>query len=155
MFDTVSICLSKGLGAPVGSVLTGSKEHIARAKRIRKVLGGTMRQAGYLAAAGIYALENNVKRLSIDHLHAKAIAVALKKTSWVKSVMDVDTNIIIFELADGLYSNDIIKELVKKDILASSPTSKTIRLVTHLDITTEMVEHVLEVIGSLDPGSKR
>jgi len=150
-FDTVSICLSKGLGAPVGSVLTGSSEAIARGKRFRKVLGGTMRQAGYLAAAGIYALQNNIDRLSIDHTHARTIAEALQEVNWVKSVMGVETNIVIFEVADGINARDIVSMLHKKDILASSPTGRTLRFVTHLDITSGMVEKVISVIKTLNP----
>jgi len=151
LFDTVSICLSKGLGAPVGSVLTGTTEAICRGKRIRKVLGGTMRQAGYLAAAGIYALENNIERLKTDHLNAKSIAEALGKVPWVKKVMKVETNIIIFETAEDINAAAIVSMLQKKDILSASPTRSTVRFVTHLDITPGMVEKVISVIKNLNP----
>lgn len=150
-FDTVSVCLSKGLGAPVGSLLVGSSEIIKRGKRVRKVMGGTMRQAGYLAAAGIYALRNNIGRLKEDHLHAKAIAEALGKTTWVCNIMKVETNIIIFETADGVDANHIVSLLKAREILASAPTSRLIRIVTHLDISPEMVDKVISVIAGLDP----
>ena len=105
IFDSISICLSKGLGCPVGSVLLGKKDFIKKARRIRKVFGGGMRQAGFLAAAGIYALKNNIERLKQDHDHAKQIGDAIAKTSMVKSVFPVETNIIIFETVARSCSN--------------------------------------------------
>ena len=98
IFDSISICLSKGLGCPVGSVLLGSNEFINKAIRIRKVLGGGMRQAGYLAACGIYALNNNVDRLKEDHLKALEIEKLLSKQPYIKKVEEVETNILIFQL---------------------------------------------------------
>ena len=103
VFDSISICLSKGLGAPVGSVLLGNKDFIQKARRIRKVFGGGMRQAGYLAAAGIFALENNIERLAVDHFHAKQIAYALLEKDFTGKMMPVETNIIIFEVKGRLY----------------------------------------------------
>ena len=108
-FDSLSICFSKGLGAPVGSVLIGNKEFIHKARRVRKVLGGGMRQVGMLAAAGIYALENNIDRLSIDHSNAQLIAKALEKCTWIEKVMNVETNIIIGYVKDEFSNNDFTK----------------------------------------------
>ena len=100
-FDTISVCLSKGLGAPVGSLLIGSSEDIKKAKRIRKIFGGGMRQAGYLAAAGIFALQNNIERLRDDHNRAKIIAETLSSLNWISNVLPVYTNIVIFEIRKG------------------------------------------------------
>ncbi|MGZ3920070.1 MAG: threonine aldolase family protein, partial [Bacteroidia bacterium] len=105
-FDTISICLSKGLGAPVGSLLLGTKEHIKKARKIRKVFGGGMRQAGFLAAAGLYALKNNIGRLKEDHKKAKEIEKALKESSFVESILPVYTNIIIFNLKKDKYTGE-------------------------------------------------
>ncbi|HCN85085.1 MAG TPA: threonine aldolase [Sphingobacteriaceae bacterium] len=145
-FDTISVCLSKGLGAPVGSVMLGGTELINKARRIRKVLGGGMRQAGFLAAAGIYALDNNVKRLKDDHQHAKAIAEALKGQLYVKSIMPVDTNIIIFELTDHYKAEDFIRKLNAKGIRCLEFGRQKIRFVTHLDVTQEMVDHTIDTL---------
>jgi len=144
-FDGVSVCLSKGLGAPVGSVLLGSKETIKKARKIRKAFGGGMRQAGFLAAAGIYALDNHVERLKDDHLHAKALADALSKTSYVKSVMPVETNIVVFEVAAGS-APKIVQHLKEKGLLCNTTSASTIRLVTHLDISPAMVDQAMEII---------
>ena len=114
LFDTISICLSKGLGAPIGSMLIGSKEFINKAIRIRKILGGGMRQVGYLAACGIYALENNIKRLNTDHLKAKEIEYVLSCISIVKKVEKVETNIVIFEINSNVSSELFLNMLNKK-----------------------------------------
>jgi threonine aldolase len=148
-FNSISICLSKGLGAPVGSVMLGNKETVGKARRIRKVLGGGMRQAGFLAAAGIYALDNHVKRLKEDHLHAKKIAEALKEQSYVKSIMSVDTNIIIFELTDRYKSVDFIAKLAHKGIKCLEFGTQKIRFVTHLDINQQMVDHTIDTLRHL------
>lgn len=148
-FDGVSICLSKGLGAPVGSVLLGSAATIHQARRVRKVLGGGMRQAGFLAAAGIYALENHVERLSIDHQHANALAVALSELSYVESVLAPETNIVLFDVATDVATKDVIDALAKHNILCNATSSKTIRLVTHLDISPTMIDQTIAVIRSL------
>lgn len=145
-FDTISVCLSKGLGAPVGSVLLGSGETIRKARRVRKALGGGMRQAGFLAAAGIYALDNNVKRLREDHLHARQIAEGLKGKAYVKSIMPVDTNIIIFELSDDYRADDFIAALARQGIKCAEFGTQKIRFVTHLDISDEMVNYTCEVL---------
>lgn len=150
IFNTVSVCLSKGLGAPVGSVLVGSAELIKRGKRVRKVLGGTMRQAGYMAAAGLFALKNNITGLATDHAHAAAIADSLKVRPWVKEVMNVETNIIIFRTSDGIEASGVIRELEKNNIKALATGKDSIRFVTHLDITPAMVDHVISVIGKMD-----
>lgn len=147
-FDSVSICLSKGLGAPVGSVLLGSKEFIKRGRRIRKVFGGGMRQAGVLAAAGIYALDNNVNRLTEDHQRARKLADAISKLSFVENVLPVETNIVIFTLSDKIAAEDFVRKLGEQDIKIVAFGKQTIRLVTHLDFTDEMLEKVIKVLKS-------
>ena len=117
LFDTISICLSKGLGAPIGSILLGSKVHIAKALRIRKLFGGAMRQVGFLAAAGIYAFDNHIERLADDHKKAKDIELVLNSLSYVKKVEPVETNIIIFYVKDHLNADDFIDSMAKKNIL--------------------------------------
>jgi threonine aldolase len=149
-FDGISICLSKGLGAPVGSVLLGSSAMIRQARRVRKVLGGGMRQAGFLAAAGIYALDHHVERLAQDHQHAKALAAALNDVNYVNGVMPVETNIVLFDVAKGLKADDIVQALGKRGILCNATSNKTIRLVTHLDISSTMVDQTVEVIRKLE-----
>ncbi len=147
LFDSISICLSKGLGAPVGSVLSGSKEFIHKARRFRRAFGGGMRQAGYLAAAGIYALDHHIERLKDDHRRAKKIAEALNRQSWIKEVLPVETNIIIFLLPDSLHVPDIVQRLEQKGILTVQFDHNSIRMVTHLDIDDEMVEYVIGNLG--------
>ena len=117
IFDSISICLSKSLGCPVGSLLMGKKDFIKKARRIRKVFGGGMRQAGFMAAAGIYALQNNIEQLEEDHDHARQIADAIAKKDFVKLVLPVETNIIIFELEDGLPAPDLVNKLKEQNIL--------------------------------------
>ncbi|MBN1989911.1 MAG: PLP-dependent transferase [Bacteroidales bacterium] len=148
-FDTISICLSKGLGAPVGSLLIGSMEHIKKARRYRKVMGGAMRQAGYLAAAGIYALENNIARLADDHRRAKAVGEAIGKLPCVKRVLPVDSNIIIFTLDSSVLDINFLKQLKSKGILASGFGPQTIRMVTHLDFTEAHLNQFLSTIRQL------
>ncbi|HXS59132.1 MAG TPA: GntG family PLP-dependent aldolase [Hanamia sp.] len=149
IFDSISICLSKGLGAPVGSVLLGRKDFIQKARRTRKVFGGGMRQAGYLAAAGIYALENNVERLAVDHLHAKQIASALLDKDFTGKMMPVETNIIIFEV-QGRYTAATLTDAFKKHDIHVTPISATlIRIVLHLDVTEEMVKKTIQIIDAL------
>lgn len=149
-FDGISICLSKGLGAPVGSVLLGSSETINQARRIRKVLGGGMRQAGFLAAAGIYALDHHVERLAEDHLHAKALANALEQANYVEKVMSPETNIVLFDVVGRYKAEDVVRALGKKGILCNTTSTKTIRLVTHLDVSSAMIDQTIEVIGKLE-----
>ncbi|MNK37716.1 L-allo-threonine aldolase [compost metagenome] len=149
-FDGISICLSKGLGAPVGSVLLGSSAMINQARRLRKVLGGGMRQAGFLAAAGIYALDHHVDRLAEDHQHAKALSLALAQVNYVESVMPVETNIVLFDVVNRYKAEEVVRALDKKGILCNTTSAKTIRLVTHLDVTSAMIDQTIEVIGRLE-----
>ncbi len=139
-FDSISICLSKGLGAPVGSLLIGSNDLIQRAYRIRKVLGGGMRQAGYLAAAGIYALNNNVTRLAKDHQLAKEIGTLLREFSFVKQVLEPETNILVFELERSVSTSDLIHHLQEESVFAFEVGPQQIRFVTHLDLPSDTLE---------------
>jgi len=143
LFNTISICLSKGLGAPVGSILLGSKTHIAKALRIRKLFGGAMRQVGFLAAAGIYALDNNIERLADDHKKAKDIEQLLNSLSYIKKVEPVETNIIIFYVEDHLNAEDFISKMEEKNILLTPMGDGKIRIVTHLDFSDQMLEKLL------------
>lgn len=148
--DTVTFCLSKGLGAPVGSVLCGNKDFIARARAVRKMLGGGMRQAGILAAAGIYALEYHVDRLADDHAWAKSIARSLEKTGWAQlEVDDVETNIIFFSV-EGCTGERAAEVLGNHGILCSG-SRDTVRLVTNLDLDDDDVAEVCSIIEHLDP----
>jgi threonine aldolase len=149
-FDTISICLSKGLGAPVGSVLLCSKELEPKARRMRKALGGGMRQAGFLAAAGSYALDHHIQRLKEDHVRAQALGKTLTQVGWVKSVMPVDTNIIIFTVADHLSAEGVLAGLGAHHIKAIKFGHQQIRMVTHLDIDDRMMEKTLDVIKKID-----
>jgi len=149
-FDTLSICLSKGLGAPVGSLLLGSREHIHEARRVRKAMGGGMRQAGYLAAAGIYALENHVERLREDHLHAQWIGEALRNAPFVTNLRPVMSNIILFDVQDPYTAKELLGALEGKGIRASGFGPKTVRFVTHLDISESMARAVCQAIGELE-----
>lgn len=145
LFDSISICLSKSLGCPVGSVLLGTKDFITQARRVRKVFGGGMRQAGFIAAAGIYALQHNIERLKADHDHAKAIATVLEGKHFVKQVLPVETNIIIFETS-GITAPEFVEKLKEHNILGYAIAPDRVRLVLHLDITKEMVERTLQVL---------
>ncbi|MCF8340399.1 MAG: aminotransferase class I/II-fold pyridoxal phosphate-dependent enzyme [Chitinophagaceae bacterium] len=148
-FDSISVCLSKGLGAPVGSVLLGNKDFIKKAKRIRKVMGGGMRQAGYLAAAGIYALEHHVDRLQEDHTHALMIEDALRAKPFVDKVLPVETNIVIASFHTP-YTPQIFMEAMKKeDILMYQISPNQIRMVVHLDITPALIEKTIQAINKL------
>ncbi len=146
-FDTISICLSKGLGAPIGSLLLGTKTHIKKALRIRKRFGGGMRQVGYLAAAGIYALDNHVERLKEDHKKAKIIGETLAKLAFVKNVETIETNIVIFSLTDNISDSDFIDKLKEKDILITSMGSGKLRMVTHLDFTEKMLIRLVDTLN--------
>ncbi|MBL0310463.1 MAG: aminotransferase class I/II-fold pyridoxal phosphate-dependent enzyme [Bacteroidetes bacterium] len=146
MFDSISVCMSKGLGAPVGSVLLGSKEFIRRARKIRKVMGGGMRQSGILAAACVYALDKHVSGLKEDHRRAKELEKILGKCSWVKSILPVETNIVIFEVAD---SKKIAIALQKKKVLIQPFSSTQLRMVTHLDFTDEMLSNTLSILRKI------
>ena len=146
-FDGISVCLSKGLGAPVGSVLLADKATIKYARRIRKVLGGGMRQAGFLAAAGIYALDHHVERLKIDHAHAQILAEQLVKCNWVKNVLPADTNIVLFDTAEP--AEVVLKKLSDKGVKANSTDTHRIRFVTHLDVHPDQVEYVVKVLSNV------
>ncbi len=148
-FDSISICLSKGLGAPVGSLLIGNQDFIAKARRFRKVMGGGMRQAGYLAAAGIFALENNVERLRDDNHLARLLGDTLRQQNWVADVRPVQTNIVIFDLVPPLTAADLLKKLEAKGVMAAAFGPSTVRFVTHLDFTEEMLGRVVEVIEGM------
>lgn len=146
-FDGISVCLSKGLGAPVGSVLLADKETIRYARRIRKVLGGGMRQAGFLAAAGIYALDHHVDRLKIDHAHAQILGEELSRLPWVSNVVPVETNIVLFDTVEPAVS--VLAKLAEKGIRASDTGKNRIRFVTHLDVHAEQVEYTVGVLKGL------
>ena len=149
VFDSISICLSKGLGAPVGSVLLGSTPFIKKARRWRKVFGGGMRQAGSLAAAGIYALDNHIERLKEDHTKALNIKDALLKKDFVKEIFEVETNIVIAHIEGKYNATQLAAALKEKNILVIAMTPALIRFVVHLDITTEMLGSTLETIEKL------
>ena len=149
VFHSISICLSKSLGCPVGSLLLGQKDFIKKARRIRKAFGGGMRQAGYLAAAGIYALKNNVERLKQDHDHAKQIAEALRKKDFVTEILPVETNIIIFGVKQPWTAKCFVDKLKEFGILGHPISATQVRLVTHLDVTPVMVEKTIDVITKL------
>ncbi|HTN08292.1 GntG family PLP-dependent aldolase [Agriterribacter sp.] len=149
LFDSISICLSKGLGAPVGSILLGKKECIHKARRIRKILGGGMRQAGYLAAAGLYALQHHVTRLSEDHGHAQQIAETLQVQDFVKSMMPVETNIIIFEVNPPYTALLLTQKLKEHGVLVYAISPTRIRMVLHLGITPAMVNTTCAVVAGL------
>ena len=150
-FDGISVCLSKGLGAPVGSVLLASKETIHKAKKIRKAFGGGMRQAGFLAAAGIYALDHHVSRITEDHMHAKLLSDALLAADFVDHVVPVQTNIVIFKVAEGYSATSVVNSLREKGILCGTTGQYTIRFVTHLNIGPEMIARAVAVIAELRP----
>jgi threonine aldolase len=143
LFDTISICLSKGLGAPIGSVLLGSKAHIAKALRIRKLFGGAMRQVGFLAAAGIYALDNHIERLAEDHKKAQEIGAILKTAPYVTKVEPIETNIVIFYVDKKIGDANFIKKMEQKNIFLTPMGEGKIRIVTHLDYTNKMHEILL------------
>lgn len=146
LFDSISICFSKGLGAPVGSILVGSKDFIKKARKIRKVMGGGMRQSGILAAACLYALQNNIDRLARDHQLAKAIAALLQQQSWVKNVFPTATNIVIFEVADAA---ETAAKLKQQHILCSPFSATHLRMVTHLDVDTSILPSLAKAFAAL------
>ncbi len=146
IFDSISICLSKGLGAPVGSVLLGTKEVIKKARRVRKVFGGGMRQAGFIAAGGLYALEKNIDRLAADHLHAKQIEQALLSHPKVETVLPVETNIIIFTMKEGTSATQFVEQLKENGILCFTMGKNQVRFVTHLDVTEGMVQRTIDIL---------
>ncbi len=146
LFDTISVCLSKGLGAPVGSVLVSDVATIKKALRIRKIFGGGMRQAGYLAAAGIYAMDYHIARLSEDHRRARELGFVLSKMPWVARVVPVETNIVIFEILPHLNENSLLDKLKQKGISLISMGQGKLRFVTHLDYKEVMHTYVIEAL---------
>ena len=149
VFDSISICLSKSLGCPVGSLLLGKKDFIKKARRVRKVFGGGMRQAGFLAAAGIYALQNNIDRLAEDHQYAAQIAAVIAGKQFVKFVLPVETNIIIFELDESITAPALVARLKEHNILGYAISPNRVRLVLHLDINAAMVKRTIDVFNQL------
>lgn len=149
LFQTISVCLSKGLGCPVGSVLIGDEDIMQNAIRIRKILGGGMRQIGYLAAAGLYALDHHFDRLKEDHEKAKDIGKELEKQHWIKKVEPIETNIVIFELNDDVNETVLLNKLKEKHIYIIGMGSNKLRMVTHLDYTNAMHELFLKTINTL------
>jgi threonine aldolase len=150
LFDTISVCFSKGMGAPIGSVLVADAVTIKRAIRIRKIFGGNLRQAGYLAAAGIFALKNNFNRLEEDHKKAKEIGAVLINLSWIESVEPVETNILIFKIKHPLTDTMVMDKLKEKGIAISSMQQGKLRMVTHLDYRQVMHDYVLETLEKLE-----
>ncbi|MVN20663.1 threonine aldolase family protein [Mucilaginibacter arboris] len=147
-FNGISVCLSKGLGAPVGSVFLADKNSIAYARRVRKVLGGGMRQAGFLAAAGMYALDHQVKRLQQDHDHAKSLEETLNNCNWVTGVLSVETNIVIFDTVKE--ASYYLQKLAEKGIKASANDVRRIRFVTHLDVHPDQIQYTIEALKNLN-----
>ena len=151
LFDSISVCLSKGLGAPVGSVLIGGSSFISEAKRVRKSFGGGMRQVGYLAAAGKYALENNINRLAEDHIRARLIGDTLQKMNYVDNLRPVETNIVLFDIKESLCSVASFKNLLEThNIKFSFMGNKTVRFVTHLHFCDTQLEMLLNVLKKLN-----
>jgi len=150
-FDSISVCLSKGLGAPVGSVLLGNAPFIREARRVRKRFGGGMRQAGYLAAAGLYALDHHVDRLRDDHDRAKRLGQALAELPYVASVAPVATNIVVFTLKDGVRETHLLELLRERQVRALPFGAGTVRFVTHLDVDDEQIENAITILQVLRP----
>lgn len=145
-FDTISICLSKGLGAPMGTILVGKSSLMYNAIRIRKILGGAMRQVGFMAAAGLYALDHHVDRLAIDHQRASEIASILEKQRYISKVEATETNIVIFYLQEGISEEKFINDLSKHNVMISSMGQGKLRIVTHYDYTAAMHDKFLEIV---------
>ena len=149
-FDSISLCLSKGLGAPVGSVLIGTKDFIKKARRVRKVFGGGMRQAGIIAAGGLYALKNNVDRLLIDHQHARQLEQTLNQLIWVKEVISVETNIVVAIINNPSKRDEIILKLAEEGIRVMAFGEGMLRLVTHLDVSSNEIDQTCEILRKLN-----
>ncbi|MEZ5002568.1 MAG: GntG family PLP-dependent aldolase [Chitinophagales bacterium] len=149
LFDTISICFSKGMGAPVGSVLVGDSVTIKKARRIRKVFGGGMRQAGILAAACLYSMDHHYELLQKDHQRAQALGSIFEQQHWIASVSPISTNIVIFDIVDGLSPQKVLEKLSEIGIKMIQFGPQTIRCVTHLDITDEHIHYVEEKLKNL------
>jgi threonine aldolase len=152
LFHSISVCFNKGLGCPVGSILLGSEKFISHARRVRKVFGGGMRQAGFMAATALYALDHNIERLTIDHQHAKKIGGALQKLACVKAVLPIETNLVIFELKESEDPQEFVSKMKKKDILLLQVSERRLRIVTHLDISDAMMENFLKTLERMVEG---
>ncbi len=148
IFDSISICFSKGLGAPIGSVLVGTKAFIKKSRKIRKVMGGGMRQAGFIASACNYALDHHIERLAQDHEHAQILANTLKLNPLVSSIREVETNIVIFSMIDTATTARFVSYLAENNIKAVPFGGNSIRFVTHLDIHPAMIDKCKEIIGA-------
>ncbi len=153
LFDTISVCLSKGLGAPVGSLLLGSKAHIVKAHRVRKVLGGGMRQAGFLAAAGLYAIEHHTQRLSQDHDKARVTGETLQTLPYVATVLPVETNIVVFRLGEAVGTAAFLQHLREHQVLAFAIGKQTVRFVFHLDVSDEHFGQLLTALQAFRPAA--
>ncbi len=149
LFDSVSFCLSKGLGCPVGSLIVSDKDFIKRARKYRKIFGGGMRQAGFIAAAGVYALDNHVERLKDDHQRAKKIGEAISKAVYLDWLMPVDTNIVIFRLKENFSAESFAAKLKEQEILCIPIGKNQVRMVTHLDIDDSMTEKVIDAVSNV------
>jgi threonine aldolase len=149
VFHTISVCLSKGLGCPVGSVLIGDAKIMENAIRIRKIFGGNMRQAGYLAAAGLYALDNHMNRLNEDHKKAKEIGAELFKLDMIKAIEPIETNIVIFELNEDVDEKAFVQKLANKNVMVISMGGNKLRMVTHMDYTDAMHEKFIQTVKNL------
>jgi threonine aldolase len=149
IFDSISICLSKGLGCPVGSLLLGKRDFIQEARRARKRFGGGWRQAGFLAAAGIYALENHLERLAGDHLKAKSLGHCLADQPYVASVADVQTNIVVFTLVNPALSGILLDTLENQGIRILSIGHGKLRMVTHLDVSVEQIARACDILAGI------
>lgn len=149
LFNTISVCLSKGLGCPIGSVLIGDEAIMENAIRIRKILGGGMRQVGYLAAAGLYALQNHIERLKEDHEKAKELEFTLSKAAYISEVEPVETNIIIFKLKANYNVESFLKKLAEHNIHIISMGDNKLRMVTHLNYTNTMHQSVLKTLNNI------
>lgn len=155
LFDSISVCLSKGLGAPVGSVLIGNRTFIAEARRIRKVLGGGMRQAGIVAAAGLYAIKNNRERLRDDHRRARMLGEVVSQLSYVRNVLPVYTNIVIFTLDESQMPVDVFEKRLREASILVAPFGKqTVRFVTHLDVDDKMINRTVQTLRELESVAK-
>jgi threonine aldolase len=148
-FDSISLCLSKGLGAPIGSILVGKKDFIKQSRRVRKVFGGGMRQAGIIAAGGLYALKNNVERLKVDHEHAKMLESTLNKLDWVIDCMPVDTNIVVANLRNPEKRDEIVNKLKEHNVMIMPFGPGMLRFVTHLDLKSEDIDQTISVLNAL------
>lgn len=150
LFNSISVCMSKGLGAPAGSLLLGTKDFIREARRARKVFGGGMRQAGYFAAAGLYALDNHIDRLKEDHRRAKVLAEAISKLPYIKELLAVETNILIFTLHDAIPLDYFMEILNDNGIQCAIFGKQTVRFVTHLDIDDNMIDKTISVLKKIN-----